>query len=143
MKLKLLHRIIYLLIAITLFLPCNIEAKTNNEFYSPFVILEKDNNIADLNSCDAILGNVNDDESVAWLIQKILDYLKILGPSLAVVLSSIDFAKAIVSSDEENMKKTQIRFKNRMIAAVLVFFIPFLVEVMLNLLGITANCGIS
>lgn len=146
MKLKLLHKIILLLITVTLFLPFNINAKTNNEVYSPFVILEKTNNTGDLNSCDAILGNVDDEDSVAWLLQKILNYLKILGPSLAVVLSSIDFAKAIVTSDEESMKKTQIRFKNRMIAAVLLFFIPFVVEIMLNLLGITASnasCGLS
>lgn len=146
MKLNTLQKMFIILISITLFLPVNIDAKANNNTYSVFQVLEKENEVEDLTTCEGILGNVDKDYTVAWLLQKLLNYVKILGPSIAVVLSSIDFLKAIVSSDDENMKKTQAAFKNRMIAAVLLFFIPFLVSFMLELTGLVvsdASCGLS
>lgn len=87
----------------------------------------------------AVLGNVDCEDSVAWLLQKILNYIKIIGPSLAIVLSAIDYTKAIVTSDNDTMKKTNRRFVNRIIAAVLLFFIPMLTELVLNIIGITSS----
>ncbi len=144
MKSKIMRIIVVLLITCTLFLPINTNAKTNNNHYSTFEVLTKQNETK-LDSCESILGDVNDSESVAWLLQKLLNYIKILGPSIAVVLSSLDFAKAVVASDDENMKKTQARFRNRIIAAVLLFMIPHLVSILLNLFNITtdnATCGL-
>lgn len=88
---------------------------------------------------DTVLGSVDCEESVAWLLQKILNYIKVLGPSLAIVLSAIDFTKVIVSSNNDSMKKTQQKFINRLIAAVLLFFIPTLTEVILKVIGITGS----
>ena len=65
--------------------------------------------------------------------------IKVLGPSLAIVLSAIDFTKVIVSSNNDSMKKTQQKFINRLIAAVLLFFIPTLTEVILKVIGITGS----
>lgn len=96
--------------------------------------------------CESVLGDVNDEESVAWLLQKLLNYIKILGPTIAIVMGSIDFTKAILASDEEHMKKTQKSFVNRLIAAILLFFIPLLVSILLGFFGITtdnATCGLK
>lgn len=87
------------------------------------------------------LGCTDDEDSVAWLLQKILNYIKILGPTLAIVMGSVDFTKAIISSDEEHMKKTEVKFIQRIVAAILLFFIPLIVEVLLNLFGITGSTG--
>lgn len=98
-------------------------------------------------TCDrAILGCVDDESSVAWLLQKILNYIKILGPTLAIILGTIDFIKAIITPDDENMKKTENRFIKRIIAAILLFFIPLIVQIALSFLGITgvaATGGLS
>lgn len=99
-----------------------------------------------LSSCSSILGDVNDEDSVAWLVQRLLNYIKILGPTIAIILGSIDFGKAIVTSDEENMKKAQNKFVKRMIAAIALFFVPLLTQVLLGLFGITsdnASCGLK
>ena len=144
MKSKIMHSIVVLLITFTLFLPINTNAKTNNSNYSVFEVLAKQNT-EQLSTCSSILGDINDEESVAWILQKLLNYIKILGPSLAIVLGSLDFAKAVVSSDDETMKKTQSRFKNRMIAAVLLFMIPHLVSILLFSFGIATDdpiCGL-
>lgn len=91
-------------------------------------------------ACDQTpLGCVDKDTSVAWLLQKVLDYIKIIGPSIAVVLGSIDFVKAIIISDVDNMKKTEMKFIKRIIAAVALFFIPMLVGILLNVVGLSGS----
>lgn len=99
----------------------------------------------DLNSynqsttCNGILGEPDNEESVAWLLQQILNYMKILGPILVVILSSMDFAKAIIASDDESMKKAEKKLMIRLVLAVALFLVPTLVSVMLNVLGYTAD----
>lgn len=97
------------------------------------------------NGDNSILGSVNDPNSVAWLLQKVFDYIKILGPILVVVISSVDFAKVIINSDDEAMTKAQKKLIIRILLASCLFFIPTLVGVALNLFGITsdATCGLQ
>ena len=89
-------------------------------------------------SCkDTILGDpVNDEDSVAWLLQQLLNYLRILGPMIVLVMTSIDFARAIISSDDEIMQKTYKKLINRLILVAVLFFIPTLVELLLNIFGL-------
>ena len=85
---------------------------------------------------NAALGDVNDPDSVAWL--------KILGPFLVLVYSSIDFIKAIVTSDDESLKKATKNLSMRLILALALFLIPVFVSVMLNIVGLTSDlCGLE
>ncbi len=95
-------------------------------------------------SCDGVLGNPSDENSVAWLLQQILNFIKVVGPLLVVVLSSIDFAKVIVKSDDEAMAKAQKKLGMRLILAASLFFIPTLVQVLLDVFGFISDptCGI-
>ena len=95
--------------------------------------------------CNSILGSTEDENSVAWLLQQLLNYIKILGPMLVVILSSMDFAKAIMASDDENMKKAEKKLMIRLVLAVALFLIPTLVSVLLNVFGITSDqiCGLQ
>lgn len=86
-----------------------------------------------------ILGDPSDENSVAWLLNKIFDYVKIIGPILVVVLSSIDFLKVILNGDDDAMKKAQKKLGVRLILAALLFFIPLLVQAMLSWFGITGS----
>lgn len=92
-----------------------------------------------------ILGNVNDPNSVAWLLQKLLDYLKVLGPVIVVIMSSIEYANCIISSDEQALAKANKKLITRIILAGSLFLLPYLVGVFLNLFGITSNatCGLN
>ena len=62
---------------------------------------------------------------------------------MVVILSSIDFAKVIISSDDEAMGKATKKLGSRLILAAMLFFIPLLVEVLLDLFGFTSVCGIN
>ena len=89
--------------------------------------------------CVGILGDPGNEETVAWLLQQILNYIKILGPILVVILSSMDFAKAIIASDDESMKKAEKKLMIRLVLAVALFLVPTLVSVMLNIFGYTSD----
>ena len=103
------------------------------------------NQTQDCSGDDSILGSVNDPNSVAWLLQQVLNYIKILGPILVVVLSSVEFAKVIINSDDEAMAKAQKKLITRIILAACLFFIPTLVQAALDLFGITSDstCGLQ
>ena len=112
---------------------------------STFNIL--DNNTSqniDCDGSDSLLGNPEDENSVAWLLQQIFNFVKIVGPILVVVLSSIDYAKVIIQSDDESMGKANKKLMWRLILAALLFFIPLLIQVFLQMFGFTSDptCGI-
>lgn len=94
---------------------------------------------------DSLLGDPNDENSVAWLLQQLLNYIKILGPILVVVLSSIDFAGVVVKGDDDAMAKAKKKLVTRLILAACLFFIPVFVSAILDMFGITAEatCGIN
>lgn len=96
-------------------------------------------------NCNTLLGNPGDPNSVAWLVDKILSYATIAGMALVVVLSSIDFAKVIVKSDDDEMAKATKKLVTRLVLAGLLFFVPTLTKTMLALFGLTSDvtCGIQ
>lgn len=135
---------IIIVMAIFLILPVTVKAHTfdsnNTKKFEVTTIKRFDNTTSSEDKCkESVLGDVNDEDSVAWLLQKILNYIKILGPSLAVICSALDFTKAIVSSNNDSMKKTQQKLINRIIAVALLFLIPTLTEVVLEMVGITCS----
>ncbi len=101
--------------------------------------------IADCSGQNAILGNVNDEDSVAWLLQKLLDYARIIGPFLVVIMSSLDYIKAVFSSDDDSLKKANKKLTTRLVLVVALFLLPTLVSVLLNVLGFTSHevCGLQ
>ena len=106
------------------------------------------NNLTQIMSCsgqNAVLGNVNDPDSVAWLLQKLLDYTRVIGPFLVLVLSSIDYVKAILMSDDDSLNKAHKKLITRLLLAGSLFVLPTLVGVLLNVLGFTSHevCGLQ
>lgn len=80
-----------------------------------------------------------------WLLQKILNYIKIAGPILVVLLSALDFIKAVASSDDNVFKKAQSRLVIRLVAALALFLVPTLVQLLLGLINGIADpsCGLK
>lgn len=118
------------------------------DFNNNFIIHKLDDNVTDSynknQNCNGLLGDPNDENSVAWLLQTILNYLRVLGPVLVVVLSSVDFARIIVNGDDEKFSKAKQTLFRRLIVVALLFLVPTIVSVLLNIFGITSNptCGI-
>lgn len=100
---------------------------------------ENNEMICEGDGANAILGSTKDPNSVAWLIQEIMNYLKVIGPFLILILSSVEFVRAILTSDDESLAKAQKNLITRLILAAALFLLPDLIMVVLNVFGITTN----
>lgn len=69
-------------------------------------------------------------------ISSILTVIQIAVPILLIIFGSIDLMKAVMAGKEDEIKKSQGTFVKRAIAAVIVFFIPTIVGLLLNLLPV-------
>lgn len=56
-------------------------------------------------------------------------------PILLIILGTIDLGKAVISSDDKEVKAAQSRLIKRLLYAVLIFFITTIVTVVFNLLS--------
>ena len=88
---------------------------------------------------NAVLGDVECEDSVAWLVQLIFNIIKVAGPILVVLLSSVDFIMVIIKSDNDQFQKAQKKLITRLILALLLFLVPTIVQVLLQIFGITGS----
>lgn len=56
-------------------------------------------------------------------------------PIILILLGTIDLGKAVISSDEKEVKAAQSRLIKRFIYAALVFFVTTLVSVLMNIVS--------
>lgn len=82
-------------------------------------------------------------DNLLGFIGNIMKWVKYLIPAIIIILSILDFIKAIGSDKEDEMKKAQHKLVIRLIVAVLIFIIPFIIEFILDKMGFFAEgCGI-
>ena len=107
--------------------------------------LEDYNQNQDCSGDNSILGSYNDPNSVAYFLQIIFNWLKLIGPFIVIVMSGIDFAKVIIMGDDDGMKKAQTKLIIRLILAASLFFLPDLIKAFLDLFNITSSgiCGLQ
>jgi hypothetical protein len=74
-------------------------------------------------------------------IKEILDWIKIGVPILLILLGSLDFAKGVLSDDSKTLSKSTSTFVKRCIAAVAVFFAPYIIMYVLNFVDRLAGGG--
>jgi hypothetical protein len=73
------------------------------------------------------------------LIRKIIDPIIQIGiPILLIVMGTIDFGKAVSSSDDKNIKEAGNKFLKRCIAAVAVFFVVTIVNLLMGMFSKTS-----
>ena len=96
-------------------------------------------NTINIASGETILGDPTDEDSVAWLVYLILNIIKVAGPILVILLSSVDFILVIVKSDNEAFAKAQKKLITRLVLAILLFLVPVIVQVILEVFGITGS----
>ena len=95
--------------------------------------------------CNSLLGSPTDTNSVAWLLFTVLNWMRVIGPLAVIVLSGIVFAQAIVKSDDDTMKKAKGHLTTRLVMAGLLFLIPSVVKLLLDVFNLTSDpmCGIG
>lgn len=72
-------------------------------------------------------------EELLKKINDFMDIFKIVVPILLVAFGIVDFTKAVFSSNENEMTKSQKTFFKRILAAILVFIAPIFINLILSL----------
>lgn len=125
------------------------EPITAEEYYRSFVdqeLIAKD--IEEGKECESIFGDKNDEgeygpngeeispPSLAYIINRVLGYVRVIVPIIVILLGTIDFATAVVAGKEDSMKSAQQKFIKRLIISLIVFFVPQIVNVIMWLADI-------
>lgn len=72
-------------------------------------------------------------------IEEMIGYVRIFVPILLIILGAVDFGSAVLSQEQDALKKSGSKFVKRCIAAVAIFFVPTLIKLILSLPGIKDN----
>lgn len=83
------------------------------------------------------------DGKMSKIVKNILLIIKIGIPILIIILGIIDFINAMVASDDKALNEAKTRFVKRLIAGVLIIFLPSLLSVLINISGVLEQYGIS
>lgn len=67
------------------------------------------------------------------LISEILGWFRILAPIALIILVAVDFAQAVLSQDNDALKKAGSKVLRRSIATIALFFLPTIVRALINL----------
>ncbi len=74
------------------------------------------------------------------LLKGVLNLIQVAIPIILIIMGSIDLGKAVISSDEKEIKAATSKLIKRCIAAVAVFLISTIVSLVMNLV---ANSDVS
>ena len=99
-----------------------------NQKFDPDVTYLQQGNYA---NCEGILTSDGVD-----MIREILGYFRILAPIALIVFVALDFAQAVISQDNDALKKAESKVVSRVIATALLFFIPTILRAILGLPGV-------
>ncbi|MGN1312266.1 MAG: hypothetical protein ACI4U4_04590 [Bacilli bacterium] len=72
---------------------------------------------------------------IIYFIKILIDIVKIIVPIALIVIGSVDLSKSVMSNDEKEQKKSLNLFIKRLIYAVVIFLVPWIIEVFISLLG--------
>ena len=82
-------------------------------------------------------------EEIRKWIMDTLNLVKYVCLALVIILGVIDFIKAAASGEAEQVKKSGNSFLKRIVAVIILFLLPVIVELILNLIeiaGVDQNC---
>ncbi len=116
-----------------------VEAYSTDVGYS----LANYNSTKESQDCKSIFGDPDQDGSVANFLQQIFTIIGYTAPLLCLVLSISDFIKAAASQDKDALMKAVKRTFKRVIYAIVLFFLPLLINFLFPLLGWYGTCGIK
>ena len=85
--------------------------------------------------CETLFGDFDDPSTFGGFLQVLFNYVKIIAPILVIIFGSLDFGKAVLSSDQDALKKAQKDFVKRLIAAAAIFFLPNIIMLVLQLVN--------
>lgn len=93
--------------------------------------------------CEALLGDPNFEGSPAYWIQFAFNIIKYVAIIALLVMVLMDFIQALVKSDKDALKAAATKAVKRFIYCVLIFFLPIIIEFLMELFGAYGTCNIG
>ena len=90
-------------------------------------VIIKPNTIT-IENCEDVFG-----EDLLKILHNGVNAIKIVIPLLLIGLGIVDFAKAVFGGSEDNMKKSAIKFGKRVLIGIVIFFIPSILNIVLDI----------
>ncbi len=78
-------------------------------------------------------GSIEVPGKIAYIVSMIIKLIQFGVPLLLIIFGMLDLGKAVIASKEDEIKKGQQMFIKRLIAAVIVFFVVAVVELVVTL----------
>ena len=73
---------------------------------------------------------------IVKVIVQVIKILMIIIPVALILFGTIDLGKAVIASDDKEVKAAQSRLVKRIIYAAVIFFVPMLVGVVMNIVSV-------
>lgn len=86
-------------------------------------------------SCTVGDKDVNIPTEIQSIVSLIINLIKIGVPILLIVFGMLDLGKAVMAQKEDEIKKGQQTFIRRILAAAIVFFVVFIVQMIVSLVA--------
>ncbi len=87
-----------------------------------------------------LLVNFCADTKDIWqIVGRILGVFKIVIPLLIIIFGCIDLGKAVVASDDKEIKKALKQLAMRAVAGIAIWFVPTLVSLVFSLVEVSSN----
>ena len=82
-------------------------------------------------------------DNLFYWIFNVLKWIKYIIPVAVIILSTLDFIKAMAGEKDDELKKAQGRLVKRLIAAALIFLVPIIISFILEKMGfVSESCGL-
>lgn len=98
--------------------------------------VDDDSDIYNVNECEFI----DADGAFAHYLNQAFRFIQYLGPILVIIYSIIEYIRVAATSDADLLKKTNKRTIIRLIFALLLFIVPIIIKILLNIFGFYGNC---
>lgn len=76
--------------------------------------------------------------NVIAIVRLVMNIICIAVPIIMILMGTIDLFKAVTAGKDEDIKKKQKALITRIIAGVLVFLVPTIVSVIMDLIGVSS-----
>ena len=95
--------------------------------------------------CDTIFMTDGELNEFGEFLDGVYLFIKVAAPVLVIVLSTIDYLKAIASSNADEIKKCNKRTITRVIIGIIIFFLPYLLDLLFHMFGLydISRCNIG
>lgn len=138
--------LLYILLGIILsFSVCfvKVELVNTGEKVNLFAPVSDYNSKEEKDECEGLFGDPDDEESFAYMMQIGFNVMKYAGPILCILFSGLDFLKAVVSDKKDELGRVIKRSLTRVLLALVLFFIPILINFLFPIIGWYGTCGIQ